>query len=114
MLTKTATAFREAFVEILAEKLASPASNDAQKAWEFEKEDAQKIMVKLAVGLRKLRDRIDDLDNEFYEEGCTIWARVMRKFPLLNDVIERILGDLNSNIPQLLATQLEALRGLRD
>ncbi|KAK6344669.1 hypothetical protein TWF718_006627 [Orbilia javanica] len=136
MLTEVAMVFREAFTEVLAQKPTPPVSNAAKTAWELQKEAAQKIMVriciakatkwfiefeathelgKLAVRLRKMRDSVDDIDNEFYGEGCTIWAKVIRRHPLLDDVIERVLGeDLDPNIPQLIALQLEAFEELDD
>ncbi|KAK6519971.1 hypothetical protein TWF506_000265 [Arthrobotrys conoides] len=136
MLTAIGTVFREAFREILAQKPTPGDSNEIQTAWEVAKENAQIIIVKiciskaakwcsecketgdsgkLGVRLRKLRDSIDDIDNEFYEERCTIWSRVAGRFPRLDDIIESILGeDLDPNVPQLLTAQLLALEQLEN
>ncbi|KAF3291808.1 hypothetical protein TWF132_006551 [Orbilia oligospora] len=74
-------------------------------------------MGKFGVRLRKLRDSIGNQDNQFYEENCTIWARITGIFPALDNVIERVHEeDLDPNIPHLFRAQLlvwEELEGPR-
>ncbi|KAK6340107.1 hypothetical protein TWF730_001878 [Orbilia blumenaviensis] len=68
---------------------------------------------KLAVRLRKMRDKIDDVDNSYDEQGCKIWQKVIERAPAIDDLIELILGeDVNPNIPDAIAEQLEMFKEL--
>ncbi|KAK6522931.1 hypothetical protein TWF281_002360 [Arthrobotrys megalospora] len=67
----------------------------------------------LAARVRKLRDAIEDVDNEFWAAGCRMWAKIAQRHPSLDDMVEGVLGEnLTPNRPEFLKAQLKAYKDI--